>query len=342
MKVFLVGSDKVYAIENFYVKYLRKLGIEVFHFPAQSLFYDYYQKNVFNKVVYRSAMSSVLKDINRSFRNKIEAFGPDVIWVFKGMEIYPGSLEWVRSKGIPLVNYNADSPFIFSGKGSGNENVTNSIGLYDLFLTYNREDKKQMETKMIRSEILPFGFDLEDDLFKECEQMEEINRVCFLGNPDDKRSKFIEDMAVMGVKIHVYGHHWKRYISHPNITLCKPVYNGDFWRTLRQYRVQLNLMRPHNLTSHNMRTFEAAGVGAIQLAPATEDHLLYFKENEEIFLFKDLESCANQIAKIKNLSIQQANRIRRNARDRSLEDGYSYEMRSAQALSFLKMLLNSK
>ena len=169
MKVFIVGSDKVYAIENFYVKYLRKLGIQVFHFPSQSLFYDYYQKNVFNKVVYRSGLSSVLKDINRSFRNKIEAFGPDIIWVFKGMEIYPGSLEWVRSKRIPLVNYNGDSPFIFSGKGSGNENVSNAIGLYDLFLTYNREDKKQMETRNIQSEILPFGFDLEDELFEECD-----------------------------------------------------------------------------------------------------------------------------------------------------------------------------
>ena len=72
MKVFLAGSDKVYAIENFYVKYLRKSGIEVFHFPAQSLFYDYYQKNVFHKIVFKSGLSSVLKEINRSFRNKIE------------------------------------------------------------------------------------------------------------------------------------------------------------------------------------------------------------------------------------------------------------------------------
>ena len=338
MKLFIAGSDKVYAIENFYVKYLRKLGIEVFHIPAQSLFYDYYQKNVLNKVVYRTGLSSVLKEINRRFRNKIEAFRPDIIWIFKGMEIYPESIEWARSKGIPLVNYNGDSPFIFSGKGSGNENVINSIGLYDLFLTYNREDKKQMEAKKVRSEILPFGFDLAEDLFEECEQIEEINRVCFLGNPDEYRGKFITHLARMNVRIDVYGHNWKRYVSHPNIRICKPVYSVDFWRTLRQYRVQLNLMRPHNLSTHNMRTFEAAGVGAIQLAPATEDHELYFKENEEIFLFKDVESCADKIAEIKNLSIQQANWIRRNARQRSVGDGYSYERRSVQALSFLKML----
>jgi len=338
MKVFLAGSDKVYAIENFYVKYLRKLGIEVLHFPAQSLFYDYYQKNVFHKIVFKSGLSSVLKEINRSFRNKIEAFMPDIIWIFKGMEIYPETIAWARSKGIALVNYNGDSPFVFSGKGSGNENVSNSIGLYDLFLTYNSEDKKQMEAKNIRSEILPFGFDLEKDLFEECERIEEINRVCFLGNPDEERAKFIRDLAIMNVRIDVYGNNWNRYVSHPNITICKPVYRADFWRTLRQYRVQLNLMRPHNLSSHNMRTFEAGGVGAIQLAPATKDHELYFKDDEEIFLFKDAESCADKIEEIKKLSIQQAKRIRRNARQRSLADGYTYEMRSKQALLFLKTL----
>jgi hypothetical protein len=256
------------------------------------------------------------------------------------MEIFPESLEWARSKDFSLVNYNGDSPFIFSGKGSGNDNVSNSIGLYDLFLTYNREDKKQMETKNVRSEILPFGFDLEEDLFQECEQIEEINGVCFLGNPDEDRAKFIIHLAMMNVSIDVYGHNWKRYVSHPNIRICTPVYSADFWRTLRQYRVQLNLMRPHNLSSHNMRTFEAAGVGAIQLAATTEDHQLYFKENEEIFLFKDVESCANKITEIKSFSVQQANKIRKNVRQRSLTNGYSYEERTAQALSFIKTLHN--
>ena len=340
MRVFIAGSDKVYAIENFYVKYLRKAGVEVYHFPAQTMFYDYYQKNVYNKIVYKSGLSSVLNDINRAFRNKIEAFRPDIIWVFKGMEIFPESLQWAKLKSIPLVNYNGDSPFVFSGKGSGNENVTNSIGLYDLFLTYNREDKKQMETKKVWSEILPFGYDLRDDLFNECQQIEEMNQVCFLGNPDEERVSFIKDLAKMNVKIDVYGNNWKRYVNSSNISIYQPVYGDDFWRILRKYRVQLNLMRPHNLTTHNMRSFEAAGVGAIQLAPATEDHQLYFKDNEEIFLFKDLQSCVKQIAKIKNLPLEKANCIRKNVRGRSLADGYNYEKRSEKALLFLKMLIH--
>jgi hypothetical protein len=150
MKLLIVGSDKVYAIENFYVKYLRELEVEVSHFSAQSIFYDYYQKHIFNKLVYRSGMSRITKKINDQFRIAVEQFKPDIIWVFKGMEIFPESLEWAKAKGIFLVNYNGDSPFIFSGEGSGNRNVSDSIGLYDLFLTYNKEYNKQMETKGVR------------------------------------------------------------------------------------------------------------------------------------------------------------------------------------------------
>lgn len=308
-------------------------------FPAQSRFYDHYQKNTLNKLIYKAGVSDILKRINQDFIKEVEKFKPDIIWVFKGMEIFPESLKWAKSKHIKLVNYNGDSPFIFSGKGSGNKNVTGSISLYDLFLTYNPEDKKKVESKyQVRAEILPFGFDLHDQLFMDCCQLEEIKKVCFLGNPDLFRGKFITDLAAKGVRIDVYGNAWNQFVNHVNISVNDPVYNEGFWKTLRKYRVQLNLMRPHNLTSHNMRTFEAAGVGAIQLAPDTPDHKAFFKENQDIFLYSDADSCYNQVIKIMDLTDNKAMKIRNNVRLKSIKNGYSYKNRSKQSFEFLKTL----
>jgi hypothetical protein len=42
MKVLVTGSDKVYAIEKLYTRYLKEIGEDVELFPAQSIFYDYY------------------------------------------------------------------------------------------------------------------------------------------------------------------------------------------------------------------------------------------------------------------------------------------------------------
>lgn len=336
MKLLITGSDKVYAIENYYVKYLRQSGIDVFHFPAQSLFYDHYQKHIFNKLIHRSGFSRILEQINKKFKNVVEEFKPDIIWVFKGMEIFSETLAWAKAKGIFLMNYNGDSPFIFSGKGSGNENVKNSMSLYDLFLTYNLPDKERMEKEVhVHSEILPFGFELDENLFHSFESMEERGKVCFLGNPDEYRAQFLMNLAECKTEIDVYGNNWSHFVNHPNITIFKPVYQEEFWATLRKYRVQLNLMRPHNPASHNMRTFEAGGAGAIQLAPGTPDHGFYFKENEEIFLFNDVAACYEKIGQLLNLTSTEAGRIRENSRRRSLADGYSYQGRSKQALNYL-------
>jgi hypothetical protein len=49
MKLMVVGSDKIFAIENFYFKYLSALGVETKTFNAQSFFFDYYQKGNFKQ-----------------------------------------------------------------------------------------------------------------------------------------------------------------------------------------------------------------------------------------------------------------------------------------------------
>jgi spore maturation protein CgeB len=339
MRLFLAGSDNEYAIENFYVKYLKQSGVDVFHFPAQTIFYRYYQQGLRNKVLFRAGLSRILNKLNREFKEQVQEFGPDIIWTFKGMEIFPESLKWARSQGIKLVNYNGDSPFIFSGRGSGNKNVTGSVGLYDLFLTYSRVDRETMQSKFnVKSEILPFGYDASDKLYGDCRQIEEVKKVCFVGNPDSIRANFIKQLANKGVAIDVYGSSWNQYIGHPAVSIFEPVKDDAFWKTMRKYRIQLNLMRPHNPTTHNMRTFECGGIGAIQLAPDTPDHRAYFKDEEEIFLFDDLQECVQKIEYLLNLEKDEADQVRENARGRSIRDGYSYECRSIQALSHLNKM----
>lgn len=340
MRLFLVGSDNEYAIENFYVKYLKEAGVEVYHFPAQTIFYQYYQQGLVNKVLFRAGLSGILKKINQQFKVQVQRIEPDIIWIFKGMEIFPNTLKWARSKGIKLVNYNGDSPFIFSGRGSGNKNVTGSIGLYDLFLTYSDIDKKKMETEYrVKSRLIPFGFEISDALFDECQRIKEIKKTCFIGNADSSRTNFLCSLANKGIQLDVYGDNWNQLLKQPGVSVYPPVKNDNYWRTLRSYRIQLNLMRPHNPTTHNMRTFEAAGVGAIQLAPDTPDHRFYFECGKEIFLFRDIDSCILEINKLMNLSAEAAQQIRINARKRSTLDAYNYQYRSREALVYIKELI---
>jgi spore maturation protein CgeB len=339
MRLLIVGSDKVFAIENFYVKYLKEAAVDVRLFTAQSIFYDYYQSSILHKILFKAGVSPILNKVNEQFKKAITEFEPDVIFIFKGMEIFPQSIQWARQQGIKLVNYNPDNPFLFTGKGSGNKNVTDSIPLYDLHFTYDGDIKKELEQKYkIPTAILPFGFDISENLYNECVKQQEIKKVCFLGNPDEQRAAFIDQLAAH-LPIDVYGNNWNKFVTNKNITVHEPVYGAELWKTLYKYRVQLNLMRIHNPNSHNMRSFELPGVGGIGLFPYTVDHAHYFVADKEVFLYKDLSECISLSKIVLNMSDEEALKIRSAARLKSLQAGYSYRNRALLVLQEIKKLM---
>lgn len=340
LKIMIVGSDKIFAIENFYSKYLRQSGVHIDEFGAYSFFFDYYHKNVFNKIIFKARLSAIFKKINRQFKEAVQRCHPDVIWVFKGMEIFPSSLKWAGEQNIKLVNYNPDNPLIFSDKGSGNKNVTDSISLYDLHLTYHMGVKKQLEEQYHNKvAILPFGFDADEQLYQDCCRQPEMLKACFIGNPDNRRAAFIKALAAQGIAIDIYGNNWNKFVSHAAITLFPPAYGIEQWKVLRRYRVQLNLMRIHNDDSHNMRSFEVPGIGGIMVAPDTSEHRMYFEDGKEVFLYKNLSDCTAQIKRLLAMHAADADVIRLAARERSVTSGYSYEARAKQALGFIGSLL---
>ncbi|HEX4374030.1 MAG TPA: glycosyltransferase, partial [Puia sp.] len=166
----------------------------------------------------------------------------------------------------------------------------------------------------------------------------EILKVCFLGNPDNERAAFLAELLNKEIKIDLYGNDWRKFIDHPNASVFPPVYGDEFWKTLHRYRVQLNLMRVHNLNSHNMRSFEIPSVGGIMIAPDTPEHRIFFEDGKEIFLFKNSEECAEKINYVMNLPAGEADKIRSNARHRSITSGYSYKDRAKAVYETFKIL----
>lgn len=339
-RILLVGSDQVWSLEKIYIRYLLQEGATVELFAAQNLFYAYNAKLI-NKLRLRLGIAGIHREINRQLREKIEAFRPDVIWAFKGMEVMPETLAWAREKGIKTANYNPDNPFIFSGRGSGNKFIEPSIPLYDLHFTYNEEVKKRLEDQYrLRTAMLPFGFEVKQEVFDAAAAQPEVLRACFLGNPDRGRTEMIEKLVEAGIGVDLYGNDWDKFLGQRDeLKIFPAVYGDQFWQVLRRYRVQLNFMRIHNLDSHNMRSFEIPGIGGIMLAPATTEHKRFFTANEEAFFFApDGSDLAARAKEVLSLTETAAQKVRERARQRSVASGYSYESRVKGAYAELKKL----
>jgi spore maturation protein CgeB len=171
---------------------------------------------------------------------------------------------------------------------------------------------------------------------------EDINKVCFIGNPDDLRMKMIQYLGQKGLSIDVYGNHWEQYATQfkgYDISIHPPVFHEAFAETVLKYRLQLNIFRPHNIGSHNMRTFEVPAVGGIMLAPYSEEHVLLFEEDQEAFYYRNQEEAFEKAREIIALSAEKALEIKRRAKERSLQSHYTYRDRAKQVLAAFQNVL---
>ena len=297
-----------------YAKHFAEMpGVEV-----GSLFYvDEFEKlyGGVNKLLYKISPSFVLQGINKRIIASIDEFKPDILLIFKGMEIFPSTLLHAKKHGAKLVNYNPDHPYKFESKGSGNKNVSEALNIYDLHITYSKEivDSLKKE-KNIRAAHLPFGFEIPGKIFDECLRAPEINRACFVGTPDDARKEVVMTLVEAGVPVDVYGTGWHNVLKETdNLKIYGPAIGKDYWKALRQYRVQINVLRKQNFNSHNMRTFEVPAIGGIMLTPYTDEQNDFFAEGKEVFFYRNNEELVKKTKHILSMSMQQAEEVRKAA-----------------------------
>ena len=337
MKILIVGSKKDFCLESFYKEHLdvHPLVESVEICSIHDDFIDKHKRNIINKVLYRLFNRLFLLPFNKRLITVVENHSYDVIWVFKGMEIFPKTLKKVKliSPKSRLINYNADHPFDHFSSGTGNSNVYQSIPFYDFHLSYSKEIIKKFETKGFRNCYwLPFAY----KQFKAPDLSMKIQKkVCFIGNPDKNRVDIINVLAQNGIEVDVYGHGWNNLIDSEKIKVYDAVYTDDYVNTAQKYYIQLNVFRPHNYNSHNMRTFEMPALGCVLLSPFSEEHELFFKEKKESYYYKNNDDLVTQIQAIFELGENEINDIRKNAFERSVNSGYSYKDRSNELIRLI-------
>jgi spore maturation protein CgeB len=341
MKILIAGNNKTWSIERYFRKYLEMLGAEVIFFPSGDIVYDFHTKNVVNKLLFHSKLVTKYPYVNRELLNVSRTTRPDVIWVFKGMEIYPDTLEKLKQEGFRLANFNPDHPFIIPNKGSGNRNVSDSVPLYDLHFCYQRKLQQEIEQGFgVRTAFLPFAYDHEDVQYIDPASIDEINKLCFQANPDPYRVQVIEKLAEEGIAVDVYGHGWDKtsIASKKGVSVHPIASRAEFWKKNQQYRVQLNLFREYNYGSHNMRTFEIPVVGGVQLTVYSDEQAEFFEAGKEIFFFNDPADLVVKAKEILSMPAENIRAIRQQARDRSLNSGYSFKDRAQTVFETFRQL----
>ncbi|MCP4787046.1 MAG: glycosyltransferase [Fuerstiella sp.] len=293
------------------------------------------------RVIRRFAEPYLQMVTNRRLLRCVREYEPDVVWVFKGKKVWPSTIRKIQSMGPLTVNYNADHPFHYCSRGTGNRNILRAAAFYDLHLTYSHQIADEIISRGLHAEMIPFGHSVDDKSYAALADTKEVLSIGFVGTPDARRARYIKELLAHGFVVDVYGDRWNRFLtSHKDLRIHGPVFGADMNCILRKHRVQLNLLRPHNAESHNMRSFEIPSCGGIMLAEDTREHRSFFDDPGSAFFFNTQDELFAKAKYLLDLPMEEAEKIR--IRARAATTGCSYEARASAALECIAESIGRK
>jgi len=286
-KLLLIGADATDAIENHYRRAFRALGHEVTLFNPMRGLKPLIHSRVLNRLTLPLHHHLVSYDLRQFFAR---AGRYDLVFVFKGHLFTPETIAACRklSAGTPWVNFNPDSPFI-PGPGGACSFVERAIPLYDVYFIWSHALMEPLRAHGAkRVEYLAFGYD--ELAHRPAEQLdpELANYLTFVGSHDAQRAAALEALADLPLRI--YGNAWHKLPRGSRLrskVVQSAIYDAELRRVVSSSLASINLLRPQNAGSHNMRTFEVPAMGGLMLTSRSEEQQALFPDREATLMFDD-------------------------------------------------------
>lgn len=271
-----------------------------------------------------------LKKINKEIIERIIACDYDVIWIDKGIVVYPETLKEIKrlSYDTKIVSYSPDNMAL---RHNQSQQYLECIPLYDYIITnksYIIEDMNRMGAK----NVIFVNNSFSEDFHKPYELSEEERNelggdVGFIGAWEEERCKSILYLADHGVKVKVFGDaKWDKYANYsPNLTIMgRLLMNEDYCKSLRAFRISLCFLRKMNFDKQTTRSVEIPACGGFMMAERTDEHLNLFTENKEAVYFSSDEELLDKCLYYLN-NEQERNSIAIAGMNRTVISGYSNE-----------------
>jgi len=299
MRVLIVGLAAPGSLENSYVRAFRSLGgIDVHHFDVDRYRLIPHGHTLPWRVINRVFAGANTYPIQRALIQECKQHTYDIVLIFKGMEFPRAVLEECRenSRGAFWINLNPDDPLNIGSRGSTNRNVVASLSFFDLYLIWSKRLlPKLREAGCRRVEYLPFAYNPEMH-FSVTPKTAKPGSVSFVGAWDMDRERTLA--ALTDFNLEVYGDSWRRVSAGSALqskVTSRNLYGTELAEVTAGSAVSLNLLRPQNAGSHNMRTFEIPAMGGLMLTTRSEEQHVWFPEDEACLMYETLDELREKI-----------------------------------------------
>jgi len=249
---------------------------------------------LYAKLTYWSNRTPPIFAFNREILARNESFRPDVIWIEKGVNVFPRTIRALkRDPSRILVYHNTDD---WRGDTQARawkwRFLLKSIRDYDVHVTSNFHNVREF-----REEGFPHVHHMElasdPGLRPPAEISEEDRRklgapVGFIGHWEPYTEGLMQRLVEAGIGLKIYGGGWEHADATRLADACQHrfVWGDEYVRTALSFDIHLGIISSQNRSHTATRTFQVPALGAFMLHQRNELVTRYFDEGTEIACFE--------------------------------------------------------
>ena len=298
MRVLILGEDAPGGLMGSYERGFAEMGIQTRTFCLARA-YESAFPTIRSRALRRVAEPVMLSTFNENVTRDLTGVEVDLVLVIKGHRLSANTVDRIReSAGAPVVNFYPDDPF---SKERSNRLAygPNVLAAYDACFTFARHLIPEYERAGVEQvQYLPFARDptLHAPVASPATP---VFDVVFVGNLDTDRVRFLDALA-RDYRVAVFGERTTAAVPRGSAlagaTFAPAAYGDKLAPALACGAISLNVMRPQNANSHNMRSYESPSCGAFTLSQRTPELTELFAENDEIACFDSVDSLREAVA----------------------------------------------
>jgi hypothetical protein len=348
MRVLVVGDWLAEIYEESFYKAFQQHGCEVSKF-SWIQYFKYYQYadrfdvkdnrllSLYYRAQNRFSFGPALIRINNDLVNKVEKGRYDLIFIYRGIHVFPSSIKKMKLTGAKIFGYNNDDPFSLYYPRYFWRHFLRGVKHYDHIFSYRKKNIEDYKSIGFDKSSILRSYYLKDKNFPLCNVDERyISDVVFVGHYEsDGRDKIILYLLRSGVEIKLYGTGWENSPLYSELLEIAgpilPVYE-KYNEVLNGAKIALVFFSKLNRDTYTRRVFEIPAAKTVMLSEYTEDMASLYEREQEIFFFNNKEQCLEIINSLLS-NPKMIDKVAQQAYHRLMSDGHEVYDRISQVLN---------
>lgn len=334
-----------------------RIGLQSLNWEVEVFCWNgYIQKSIWKKMQYKYLWGQVIREINEALIKKCNFLKPDVVFIWKGICIWPQTIDQMKHCTRLVVSYYADNPFGNYNADYANRYKINgntllkkivtceksvflsrhvktfikAIPSYDIHFVprvenigeYQRAGAKEVHL-LYRYYTPEFHHPME---LAEDDRKSFESDVVFIGHFEpDHRIECLEILLDADIHVRLFGTGWNHYLSRKVKkafgSSIRPLYGDEYVKALCASKVALCFLSKLNKDTSTTRCFEIPACGTLFLSERTDEMKELFEEDKEAVYFSDKEQLVQKVQFLLK-EPEKRKAIAAAGRERCLSSGY--------------------